>query len=98
MYLFIGADLLMLPLACLPMRWARSRPYLRWLYGLFVLLLAAAVVGTIGLAVDAQRSGPFGAIQVLVYLGPAALASAMRLAYEGSGTRRRRAPEPRIPS
>ena len=89
-YLFIGVDLLVSLIACLPMGWARRRPDPRWLYGLFVSLLVAVLIGVIGAAAAARSSGPDGALVVMVYLGPAFVLSAIRLTYEGNQIFRRR--------
>jgi hypothetical protein len=89
-YLFVGVDVLVLLIACLPMRWARSRADLRWLYGLFVLLLVTVPIGIIGTATAAQWSSSDGALVVMVYLGPAFVFSAIRLTYEGNQVFRRR--------
>ncbi|HEX5532268.1 MAG TPA: hypothetical protein VFX33_00840 [Actinomycetales bacterium] len=86
-YAFIGLDLLVLVLACLPMKWARNHPALGWLHKLFVLAHSAVLVGVVAAAVAAQRSDPAGALVVLVYLGPAFVLSAVRLAYERSVVR-----------
>jgi hypothetical protein len=83
-YAFVGLDLLVLVLACLPMRWARKRPALRSFHRLFVLLHAAVLALVLVTAVAAQRSDPDGALVVLVYLGPAFVFSAIRLTYERS--------------
>ncbi|HEX5510966.1 MAG TPA: hypothetical protein VFX41_04580 [Actinomycetales bacterium] len=81
-YAFVALDLLVLVLACLPMRWARKRPALRWFHRLFVLLHAAVLVVVLVIAVAAQRADHYGALFVLVYLGPAFVFSAIRLVYE----------------
>ena len=89
-FLFIGVDLLVSAIACLPMGWARRRPDPRWSYGLFVLLLVAVFLGVIAAATAAQRSSSDGALVVMVYLGPAFVLSAIRLTYEGNQIFRRR--------
>ena len=89
-YIFIGVDLLVVLIACLPMGWARGRSDPRWLYGLFVSLLVAVFLGVIGAATAAQWSSPDGALVVMVYLGPAFVLSAIRLTYEGNQIFRRR--------
>ena len=81
-YASVALDLLVLVLACLPMRWAWKRPALRWFHRLFVLLHAAVLVLVLVAAVAAQRSDADGALMVLVYLGPAFVFSAIRLVYE----------------
>lgn len=89
-YVFLGVDVLMVAIACLPMRWARSRPDLRWLHGLYVVLLVAVFIGVVGTATAAQWSTSDGAVVVLVYLGPAFVLSAIRLTHEGNLALRRR--------
>jgi MFS superfamily sulfate permease-like transporter len=83
-YFMVLADVLTVPVACLPMAWARRRRGAGWLYGLYLLVLATVVLSIVGLAIAAQRSNSSGALVVVVYAGVALVASSARLGYEAA--------------